>query len=198
MPGHTADYLPEEQLMEVKNLGEFAAALVLDKWTCNANGRQALFHRKGREKRYRAAFIDQGFCFNAAEWRFEDAPLRGVYVRNAVYRNVTGWESFEPWLSTMEQLAPERIWAIADGLPPEWYEGDGPVLEALVEKLIGRRSRVRDWITEFRESSRRPFPNWNGGRAGQAREPLPETVWEDDNNTVRGGGGNGGGAGRVM
>lgn len=198
MPGHTADYLPEEQLMEVKNLGEFAAALVLDKWTCNANGRQALFHRKGREKRYSAAFIDQGFCFNAAEWRFEDAPLRGVYVRNAVYRNVTGWESFEPWLSTMEQLAPERIWAIADGLPPEWYEGDGPVLEALVEKLIGRRSRVRDWITEFRESSRRPFPNWNGGRAGQAREPLPERVWEDDNNTVRGGGVNGGGAGRVM
>ena len=99
MPGHVADYLPEEQLLEVKNLGEFAGALVLDKWTCNANGRQALFYRKGREKRYSATFIDQGFCFNAAEWRFEDAPLRGVYARNAVYREVTGWESFEPWLS---------------------------------------------------------------------------------------------------
>ena len=45
MPGHVADYLPEEQLMEVRNLREFAGALVLDKWTCNANGRQALFHR---------------------------------------------------------------------------------------------------------------------------------------------------------
>ena len=77
MPGHVADYLPEEQLMEVRNLREFAGALVLDKWTCNANGRQALFHRKGRERRYSAAFIDQGFCFNSGEWRFVDAPLRG-------------------------------------------------------------------------------------------------------------------------
>ena len=85
--------------MEVRNLREFAGALVLDKWTCNANGRQALFHRKGRERRYSAAFIDQGFCFNAGEWRFLDAPLRGVYARNGVYRDVTGWESFEPWLS---------------------------------------------------------------------------------------------------
>ncbi len=65
MPGHVADYLPEPQLAEVRNLSEFAGVLALDKWTCNANGRQALFHRKGREKRYTAAFIDQGFCFNA-------------------------------------------------------------------------------------------------------------------------------------
>ena len=43
MPGHVADYLPEDQLMEVRNLQEFAGALVLDKWTCNTNGRQALF-----------------------------------------------------------------------------------------------------------------------------------------------------------
>ena len=59
LPGHVADYLPEDQLIEVRNLREFAGALVLDKWTCNANGRQALFHRKGRERRYSAAFIDQ-------------------------------------------------------------------------------------------------------------------------------------------
>jgi len=34
------DYLPEEQLLELKNLGEFAGILALDKWTGNANGRQ--------------------------------------------------------------------------------------------------------------------------------------------------------------
>jgi hypothetical protein len=166
MPGHVADYLPEEQLMEVRNLREFAGALVLDKWTCNANGRQALFYRKGREKRYGATFIDQGFCFNAGEWRFEDAPLRGVYARNLVYREVAGWESFEPWLTTMEQLEAQRIWEIAETLPPEWYDSDVAVLEELVEKLIERRSRVRDLITGFRESSREPFPNWNRTAVG--------------------------------
>lgn len=174
MPGHVADYLPEDPLMEVKNLREFAGALVLDKWTCNANGRQALFYRRGREKRYSATFIDQGFCFNAAEWRFEDAPLRGVYARNAVYRDVTGWESLEPWLSSMEQLAPQSIWEIAEAVPPEWYENEWEVLEQLVEKLIERRSRVRDLITEFRESSRDPFPKWERKTMGVGVRQLAE------------------------
>jgi len=176
MPGHVADYLPEEQLAEVRNLHEFAGALVLDKWTCNANGRQTLFYRKGRERRYSATFIDQGFCFNAGEWRFIDAPLRGVYARNVVYRDVRGWESFEPWLTRVEELEPQRIWEIAGTLPPEWYEGDAEVLEGLVNKLIERRSRVRELITTFRESSREPFPNWNKkpGGFGMRQFPAPD------------------------
>lgn len=179
MPGHVADYLPEEQLAEVKNLREFAGALALDKWTCNANGRQALFHRRGREKRYSATFIDQGFCFNAGEWRFVDAPLRGVYARNAVYREVTGWESFEPWLSRIETFAAEKVWEIAETIPPEWYEGDAAAIEQLAEKLLERRGRVRDLITGFRESSRQPFPNW-GRSAEEMREGLlAGRKWDD-------------------
>ena len=46
MPGQVVDYLPEEQLDEVRNLAEFAGMLVLDKWTGNCNGRQAVFERK--------------------------------------------------------------------------------------------------------------------------------------------------------
>jgi hypothetical protein len=179
MPGHVADYLPEEQLLEVKNLREFAGALVLDKWTCNANGRQALFYRKGRERRYSATFIDQGFCFNAGEWRFYDAPLRGVYGRNGVYREVTGWESFEPWLTTMEQMEAQRLWEIAEVLPPEWYDGNAALLEALVEKLIERRARVRDLITGFRESSRQPFPNWNRTGAATNLAQFAAPGWDD-------------------
>ena len=34
MPGMVVDYLPEEQLVEVRNLGEFAGMLLVDKWTC--------------------------------------------------------------------------------------------------------------------------------------------------------------------
>ncbi|HEY1500846.1 MAG TPA: HipA family kinase [Acidobacteriaceae bacterium] len=179
MPGHVADYLPEDQLMEVRNLQEFAGALVLDKWTCNANGRQALFYRKGRTKRYSATFIDQGFCFNAAEWRFQDAPLRGVYGRNVVYRAVTGWDSFEPWLSTMEQMEAQPIWEIAETVPPEWYEGNLEVLETLVEQLMERRTRVKDLITEFRESSRAPFPNWNAKGTSLGRGQFSPTAWDD-------------------
>ena len=77
MPGQVMDFLPEEQMAELKNPGEFAGILALDKWTGNANGRQAVFARKQRERRYKAVFIDFGYCFHAGEWRFEDAPLRG-------------------------------------------------------------------------------------------------------------------------
>jgi hypothetical protein len=168
MPGQVVDYLPEEQLAEVKNLAEFAGILALDKWTGNANGRQAVFTRKQRERRYRAVFIDFGYCFHAGEWRFEDAPLRGVYYRNDVYREVTGWESFEPWLTRMETMPAETVWAAAGEVPPEWYGGDLSEMEALVEKLLARRSRIRELIEGFGKSDRKPFPKWGGmGKSGE-------------------------------
>ncbi len=154
------DYLPEVQLGEVKNLGTFAGVLALDKWTGNCNGRQAVFVRKGRERGFRAVFIDQGFCFGADGWTFLDSPKRGVYGRNRVYAGVTGWESFEPWLSRIEKLAPETAWRIAEAMPPGWYEGDAFALERLIEELLARRGQVRERIEEFRESDRMPFPAW--------------------------------------
>ncbi len=167
MPGQVVDYLPEEQLGEVRNVAEFAGMLCLDKWTGNANGRQAVFTRKARERRYAACFIDQGFCFHAGEWRFEDAPLRGVYPRNAVYARVTGWGSFEPWLTRMETMDAGVVWRAAEEIPPEWYgqagkPGDMADLEALVERLLARRARIRELVEEFGRSSREPFPKWVG------------------------------------
>lgn len=160
MPGQVVDYLPEMQLDEVRNLSEFAGMLCIDKWTGNCNGRQAVFERKARERKYRATFIDQGFCFNATEWTFPDSPLRGVYARNSVYRSVTGWKSFEPWLTRVEELGMEKIWAVAEDVPPEWYGGNPAALERLMEELVRRQGRVRELIASFRESNREPFPNW--------------------------------------
>src|SRR5437764_4185844 len=92
------DLLPEERLRQVCNLHDFAGMLVFDKWTCNTNGRQTLFFRRlpgphgraaassgavqddsgeGSEPAYETVMIDQGFCFNAGEWNYPDAPLRG-------------------------------------------------------------------------------------------------------------------------
>lgn len=161
MPGQVVDYLPEQQLDEVRNLAEFAGMLCIDKWTGNCNGRQAVFERRPRERRYRATFIDQGFCFNAGEWTFPDSPLRGVYARNQVYASVTGWESFEPWLGRVETMEAGALWRIAEAVPPEWYGGDTATIERLMEQLLVRRSRVRGLIEGFRDSDRAPFPMWN-------------------------------------
>jgi hypothetical protein len=169
MPGQVVDFLPEEQMAEVKNREEFAGILALDKWTGNANGRQAVFTRKQRERRYRAVFIDFGYCFHAGDWKFENLPLRGVYYCNDVYREITGWESFEPWLTRLENLPEETVWAAANEIPPEWYGGDLSDMEALVEKLLARRGQIRELIEAFGKSDRKPFPKW-GGAEGKTEE----------------------------
>lgn len=84
LEGQVFDYLPASALDRVRNLDAFAGMLALDKWTCNTNGRQAVFWKKSRDKKYTATFVDQGYCFNAGEWSYPDSPLRGVYPRNEV------------------------------------------------------------------------------------------------------------------
>jgi len=170
--GMTFDYLPRELLHGVVNVSDFARVLVLDKWTCNSDGRQAIFCRKTpRSQRYAATFIDQGYCFNAGEWTFPDSPLRGAYANNCVYEGVMGWEAFEPALSRAEEMDAHAIWRCAAGIPEEWYEGDQVDLNRLVEALHHRRGAIRKLITEFRRSSRNPFPNWRES-PGDSAMPL--------------------------
>jgi len=105
--------------------------------------------------------VDFGFCFNAGEWDFPDAPLRGLYARHSVYRQVAGMGSFEPWLARLEKRITERVLGEeAAQIPPEWYEGDWSALERLLERLYRRRERVPELILSACNSGREPFPNW--------------------------------------
>lgn len=160
------DFLPDALLERVENLHDFAGMLVFDKWTCNTNGRQTLFFRDAANQeegrgQYKTVMIDQGFCFNAGEWNFPDAPLRGLYARNRVYAGVTGRESFGPWLERLEKRMTERaLGELAGEIPPEWYEDDLDALQRVGEQLYRRRTRVPELLLAARDSSRRPFPNW--------------------------------------
>lgn len=173
------DFLPDEKLPEVDNLHEFAGMLVFDKWTCNTNGRQTLFFQTQRRVEgmtpgtptgesadcagYRTVMIDQGFCFNAGEWNFPDAPLRGLYARNRVYEGVIGMESFAPWLERLEKQISEHVLAeLAEEVPPAWYEDDYDALLRLLEQLHRRRGRVAELLLSAKESNRQPFPYWRG------------------------------------
>jgi hypothetical protein len=160
LEGQVFDYLPESMFAKVKNLAAFAGMLVVDKWLGNANGRQAVFWKKTNERKYTATFIDQGYCFNAGEWNFPDSALRGVYARNFVYQDVRGWESFEPWLSRVENFSPAAIHEIAGVVPPAWTGNDWGEMEGLAAAIVERRSKVRELITAFRDSTRQPFINW--------------------------------------
>jgi hypothetical protein len=88
-----------------------------------------------------------------------------VFPRNQVYARVTGWVSFEPWLSRIEEFEAGRLWTIAEEVPPEWYGGDLGTIERLMEQLLVRRGRVRELIESFRDSDREPFPNWGAAKS---------------------------------
>jgi len=161
------DFLPDERLGEVENLADFLGMLVFDKWTCNTNGRQAIFFMApGRSpaaagERYQAAMVDQGFCFNAGEWSFPDAPLRGLYARHRVYESVRNMDSFAPWLERLEKkITVDVLDEAAKEIPPEWLGGDHDALFRLLEQLDVRRRRVPDLILEAKKSYREPFANW--------------------------------------
>jgi hypothetical protein len=182
------DFLPDELLREVKNVHDFAGMLVFDKWTCNTNGRQTLFFRErengrripgsygdrlganaspspspsavGSDGRYSTVMIDQGFCFNAGEWNYPDAPLRGLYARNRVYESVTGMESFGEWLRRIENFTDRVLEEFAKEVPPEWYYDDFDALKRLLEQLLRRAKRVEELILDAKRSNRQPFPNW--------------------------------------
>jgi len=175
------DFLPDEHLRAVENLHHFAGMLVFDKWTCNTNGRQTLFFREDprramqrvneageagnwpedREASNTTVMIDQGFCFNAGEWTYPDAPLRGLYARNRVYEGVIGMESFAPWMERAEKSITDRVLEeMVREVPPEWYEDDYDALMRLVEQLHRRRTRVPDLLLAAKNTTRQPFPNW--------------------------------------
>ena len=165
-PGNPAqvtveDFLPDGRLCEVENIAEFLGMLVFDKWTCNTNGRQVIFFLEPGRSRYQALMIDQGFCFNAGDWTFPDAPLRGLYARHRVYELVRGMKSFEPWLERVENQITEGVLdEVAKGIPPEWYNFDQEALFRLLERLYRRRKQVADLILAAKDSGRQPFLNW--------------------------------------
>jgi hypothetical protein len=160
LEGQVFDHLPMAVLDRVRNLETFAGMLIVDKWTGNVDDRQAAFWRRLKERKYTASFIDQGHCFNAGEWTFPDNPLRGVYAKNEVYSGVKSWESFEPWLSRIENMEEQVVWRLAAEIPPEWYDGEWNSVENLVKLLLSRRGMVRNLIAAFRDSVRNPFPEW--------------------------------------
>jgi hypothetical protein len=125
------DWLPTLWLGKINNVREFAGMLAFDKWTGNADGRQVVFHKRCSQRKYTAAFIDFGYCFNAAEWSFPDYPLRGVYARQEIYAHIDSWNNFEPWLSRIERCSKASLQSIARDIPIEWY-GEPYDLDCLV------------------------------------------------------------------
>lgn len=176
-PSQTAvyDFVPDALLDQVTNLSDFLGALVFDKWTANANGRQAVFFRARLRATlpaepvaralpvrmgFVAAMIDQGFVFDGPNWDFPEGALQGLYARKRVYERIRSLDDFQPWLDRVTHFPEEVVDQAYKRLPPEWIAGEEEECERLLEKLLRRRKRVPDLIRDTRRAKSNPFPNW--------------------------------------
>jgi hypothetical protein len=175
------DFLPDALLGKVVNADEFLGVLAFDKWMSNADARQTIFFRarlrqlsrqangpslgtRFTEQAPRAGFVahmmDHGYVFDGPHWKFPDSPLQGLYFRPSVYQNVKGWEDFQPWLDRVLYFPEEVVDAAQKQLPPEWVAEDTEALQSMLEKLMSRRRRVPDLISDSRHGRINPFPDW--------------------------------------
>lgn len=162
-PALVVDFLPDRLLRRVPNLAQaFTGALVFDKWTCNCDGRQMIFTKQAADENspYSPWMIDNGFCFNDGEWNFPDSPIRCIYPRRLVYESVRGFQSFEPFLSFVENLEAPQIEACLENIPGEWCGERPEEIHRLAEQLFKRRRRVRQELVDAKNSDLHPFPNW--------------------------------------
>jgi hypothetical protein len=166
------DFLPDKVLSKVENTVDFLGTLIFDKWVSNTDSRQAIFFRakakvwtplKGQSPArigFFAQMIDHGFAFNGPHWEFQDSPLQGIYFRTSVYSEVSSLDSFQPWLDMVENFPIEVLDSAWKEIPRQWLDGDEDALEAMLERLVKRRERVRSMILETKKVRPAAFPNW--------------------------------------
>jgi hypothetical protein len=144
---------------EIENGTDVLGMLVFDKWTCNTDGRQVICARPSEDARWFMLMIDQGGCFNQEDWTFPDSPIRGRFRGLEVYKKVRGLESFEPWLSRLDEIADSAIAAAAYDIPSKWHGEERWKIDKLVSDLNRRKGRVRELLWSMRDHTSE-FPNW--------------------------------------
>ena len=157
--GDVFDYFPQSCLLEVENIGAFAAMFAFDIWSANQAHRQAIFFRRPAQSKYTAHFIGYSKCFGGDRWVFEET-VNCSHRHPLIYRDITGWENFEPFLDRLISIPSHVVDGIAGAVPPEWYEGRRSDLDKLVEALLTRRARVHALIDEARSLNSQLFPSW--------------------------------------
>jgi hypothetical protein len=141
------DFLPREQLLGLNNAADIAGMLVFDKWTCNTDGRQAIFVLDKESGAYRAIMIDDGLCFNGAMWNFPDAPLRSISLLQSAFDAIPSFSFFETWIERLEKrIDRAALAAIGSEIPPMWYYYDHDALHRLLDRLDRRRGIVIDLV----------------------------------------------------
>ena len=148
-PNTTAifDYLPRNCLRHVVNLGDFARALVIDKWLGNLDSRQAIFARapgSSRKAAFRAYLIDHGLVLGGSQWELNAGPLAGLCYDQSIYNLLEMPLLCQETIDHVQQISLAEIEQIVRTVPSTWFkEEDRAELDNLLVQVDRRRTRLR-------------------------------------------------------
>jgi HipA-like kinase len=140
------DFLPDQLLRRATNANDaFLGAFVFDLWTCHSGRREAIFTRPARDDGalYSVSLMDHDACFNDGDWKLPKTMMPCTYAQRTVYGVARGIDSFEPFLSRIENLGAQEIDGAARSIPVEWCGGSLKEILNLADQLFHRRRQVR-------------------------------------------------------
>ena len=140
------DYLPSSLLSQVTNIDDFYSTFVFDRWTANADSRQAVFYRPGRCRKLHALMIDQGSTFQGVLWEFADLRRPRDFYEEA-YKLTASYEHLERIMERLSAISEQTLGDIVREIPTEWLEGDDQAaLTRLLKQLIRRQAHVLELV----------------------------------------------------
>ena len=84
-----------------------------------------------------------------------------IYSRPNVYDQLTDIDSFDPWLSRIQNLNFDYKRTLAADLPNEWFvEGERELFDEVLVTLDDRRRRLPDLLLALVKRKRDRFKNW--------------------------------------
>ena len=164
------DLLPTRYLADAINGNVFAGMFAFDKWCASGEGRRAVFARHSVDSSYRTTFVNLRGTFSGSKWSYADSSCSPAFSCKEVYQGVSGWASFEPFLTRLIETQPDQIWNFATEIPEAWYNGETSALEELVDQLVFRRTKISELVVTARRSDPSLFPGW---LSTSYRSPLP-------------------------
>lgn len=173
--------LSKDRMRDVENLTELAGVLLFDLWTSNLDAREILFFRRPEQLVMRASMIDSGQCFRGSKWSFHPARRLAPHPNSHYFSWISGVESFDPWLSLIEQLDESVVQEAWRAVPSEWYQEDWPLLKMLLRRLDARRKGLRAAVRLFCADDTSAFPAFRSrgavavqGQKGESGQIRPK------------------------
>jgi len=166
------DYLPDRYLDTLMNKKAFIDMLLFDKWLAHSGPPVPLYRRLPNQKQYEVSFFPALTARTYRHAPIGNLPLDGVFSRTVVYKDVVGWESFEPTLSGLIANANDLVHKTISTLPFALDTPSRLFVYRLADDFLSRRSKIRDLIARERDNNPSLFPLWTRRTFVPSGHPL--------------------------